>query len=171
MERKELRPHNSRGYLRQLIHISFVSISIPLILFSWSYLEHSAGNLTSKVEEGIIPLIFLITSGLMIACVYTGHRLIMRRLLNISPENTLVEKLSQYKQVILLRFSSFALATIIIATGFMITASEMMAILFAIMVVLYSIYNPSLHGIVRELALKGEEKEKILKNLPFGIEE
>jgi MFS family permease len=167
MEFEQQQWPSSRDYLRELIRISFLSISIPLILFGWLYLEHSAGNLAPYVEDQLVAPVFLITMVLMSAIVYGGHVLLTKRLKDLDSASPLEHRLSVYKKVILIRFASYGLATLLVIAGFVVTASEMLLIPFAIMIILYSIYNPSLRGIVRELRLKDKEKETILKNEPF----
>lgn len=160
---KNLRFNNSKDYLRQLTTIAYLNMSIPLLLFGWLYLEASTHRLEPRVDPKNIVWIFSILTLMSVFLLYLGNKLYYQKLSIAQSINTLVEKLLIYKKAVYWRFLFFGIAGLIITLGIYITASELFAISFSIVIVLFSINNPSLIRIAKALKLKDKEKEIILR--------
>jgi len=165
MNNKEIK--NSRDYLRQLTNIAYLGMSLPLLLFGWFYLEVSNHKMAPRVDERHVVWIFLSLTGLMLLSFYMGNRLHQRKLMIARSRNTLREKLHVYKSAVYSRFIYFTVGALLITLGIYITASELFAISFSIVIVLFSINNPTLYRIVKALQLEGEERDIVLKSRDF----
>jgi hypothetical protein len=76
----------------------------------------------------------------------------------------LKEKLTDYQKASNARFVYYGLSTFLITIGFYLTNLQPFAALFGVMLVLFSINNPSSRKIVIDLKLKGDEKKAILSD-------
>lgn len=155
---------NSKEYLRQLINIAYISMSIPLLIFGWLYLEVSTNRIEPIVSPDKVNMIFILSTVITIGLLWMGNRRYQQKLSLARTEETLVNKLLLYKKAVFIRFLLFGIAAMVTTIGIYLTASELFAITFSIVVVLFSINNPSLYRIAKALQLEGEEKEHILKS-------
>jgi hypothetical protein len=158
---------NSKEYLRKLTTIAYLNMSVPLLLFGWLYLETSTNRLEPRVESKWTLWIFVVSSLLMILFLYLGNRSYHYRLSEARKQKRLVDKLLFLKEGVRIRFTYFGFAGLIVTAGIFSTASELFAIPFSMVVVLFSINNPTLYRIVKVLQVKDEEKDTILKSLPL----
>lgn len=161
---------SSRDYLRHLINVAFMSISIPLPLFAWLYLEYSAGDLDPLLAGNRIIMIEIGFSVLIAALLVYAHSTVNTAIAGARARHTLPDKLTGLRNALVRRYIFFAFITLLVVIGFVLTTSEVMVAWFAVMILLYSIQNPSVHAIVRQLRLKDREKEMILKHEPFYTE-
>lgn len=154
---------NSREYLRALINSIYLIIGFPFLLFSWLYLESNADNLRPHIPENIIGLTSFIVLFLMLILIITGYIQSSRILKPAQTETSLNKKLLLHRKAIISKFIYFSLATLTISIGLYITANDLISVLFAGIIIILSINNPTLRAIVKDLQLKDEEKDIILK--------
>ncbi len=77
----------------------------------------------------------------------------------------LSEKLNIYRKASNTRFVVYGTSAFLICIGFYMTNFQAFAVLFGIMIVLFSINNPNARKIVNDLKLRDQEKEIILNGL------
>ncbi len=75
------------------------------------------------------------------------------------------DKLQLYKNASNTRFLFYGISTSLITIGFYLTNFKPFAVMFGVMIVLFSINNPNARKIVTALKLKEEEKKIILTGL------
>ena len=153
---------NSKTYLQRLQTVAYLYLGAPLVLFIYAYLESSVDELEEIVpfeyHLAVLFPIVLLCSILMYAH-WKQHRLLTHQ---ISMKPGLPEKLALYKSANNRRFMYFGLCALLITIGFYLTNFQPFAALFGLMIVLFSIYNPSSRRIVQELKLRDEEKKIIM---------
>jgi hypothetical protein len=158
---------NSREFLRVLINRAYLSFGIPLLLFGWLYLESTAHNLKPLVPADWINTVSWMILVVMVFFVAMGYQKSLSMIKRARTEPTLIEKLSAYRNALTLRFIYFSVAAFFVGLGLYLTANELISVLFAGVIVVFSINNPTLQGIAKDLRLKGEEKDTILKVKEF----
>ncbi len=157
---------NSKQYQQSLITIAYLCAGLPLLLFGWLFLEVSHGNVEPKVGE--VRLYFGITVAFMLLIVFVGIHFFRQLNAKARSQEVLTDKLAVYRNAVLLRMLSYAAASLVVIAAMYVTAEEFFSALYAIMIVLFSINNPSLPGIAKDLKLTGTQRSDFLKNREFG---
>ena len=158
---------NGKEYIRGLINIAYLSIGAPLLLFIWVYLESTSLQLDPLLpgEPGLI--VFFIVLIITIAMVIYAH-LKYRSLINIALQvEAFTDKLKFYRQAIVWRYVTFGVVSLLSAIGLFLTDVVFFEPLFFVMVILVSIYHPNAQRLVRELQLRDQNRDIILKGLDF----
>ncbi len=153
--------------MRILINRAYLSFGIPLLLFGWLYLESTAHNLKPLVPVEMVNTVSWLILVVMVFFIAVGYQRSSAMIKRARAEVTLIKKLSAYRDALTLRFIYFSVAALSVGLGLYLTANELISVLFAGVIVIFSINNPTLQGIAKDLRLKGEEKDMILKVKKF----
>jgi hypothetical protein len=149
-------------YLQKLQTFAYLCLGLPLLFFIYSYLESSVDELIPLVPIAYNVFVFfpvlILTSGTL----FLGAKSFKSSKLRATEISDFNHKLQVYQKASNTRFLSYGISTLLVTIGFYITNYQPFAILFGIMMVLFSINNPSTRKIVTDLKLKGEEKKAIL---------
>lgn len=153
---------SGRTYLQKLQTFTYGTLALPLLLFIYLYLESSVDRLEALLPAeyhlfAFIPTLFVCS----IQLVWTTRKFESMRKEAIS-QTSFVKKLTLYQKANQFRFINYAIAATLSTIGFYFTNFQPFAVLFTIMIVLFSISNPTARRIVNELRLKGQEKQIIL---------
>jgi hypothetical protein len=119
------------------------------------------------MNEGASIAIFFFCLALTFTSVYLGHRNFENTLQEARQQRHLPEKLLLYRQAMSTKFFSFSIPSLLVAIGLFLTNNDLFAILFAVLIVLFSINNPSSRKIVKDLGLKEPDRGIILKGINF----
>ena len=153
---------SGRTYLQKLQTFAYGTLALPLLFFVYLYLESSVDRLEAPVPEAYHLYAFIPTLiGCLILIIWTTRKFETLRKEAVS-KASFVEKLTLYQKANKFRFMNYALAATWCTIGFYFTNFQPFAVLFAIMIVLFSISNPTARRIVNELRLKDQEKQMIL---------
>lgn len=166
-QNKPFKYKNSRDFLRVLISRAYLSFGAPLLLFGWLYLESTSDNLNPQLRPELVHIASFLVMILMTLFIIAGYLKSSRILKPAKMPEPLVEKLLLYRKALTLKFVYFSVAAFIVSIGLYLTANELMSVLFAGVIVVFSISNPTLQGIVKDLHLKDEERDMILKVKDF----
>ena len=156
---------DGKNYLQKLQTFAYLSLGVPLIFFIYIYLESSVDGL-----EEIIPSQYHVTIlvPVLIVCLpllYWNLKKFKRSVEQSSEKTKLRDKLKLYQLANNSRFLTYAICAMVICIAFFLTNFQAFAALYGIMLVLFSINNPSARRIVQDLKLKGKEKEIVLNGL------
>ncbi len=154
---------NGRTYLQNLQLVAYGSLAMPLVAFIYLYLESSIDRLEALVDERFHGWLFLC---LLSVCGFAVYRVNMtfKKLKSLAATKTVFfEKLSDYKKATTVLFVGYAMVTAVFTIGFYLTNFQPFAAVFGIMLVLFSINNPTAGRIVKDLGLKDREKQIIMK--------
>lgn len=153
---------SGRTYLQKLQTFAYGTLALPLLFFVYLYLESSVDRLEALVPPEYHLITFIPTLiGCLIIIIWTTRKFESLRKEAIS-KPSFVEKLTHYQKANQFRFMNYAIAATSCTLGFYLTNFQPFAVLFAIMIVLFSISNPTARRIVNELRLKDQEKQVIL---------
>ena len=147
-----------RTYLQHLQTVAYGALALPLLLFIYLYLESSVDRLEALVPENFIVLIFVptfIICGLIVFRINRSFKLLKTQAIS---REQFREKLNLYKKANYILFIGYAIAAVICTLGFYVTNYQAFAAVFGIMLVLFSINNPTAGRIVNDLRLKDQEK-------------
>jgi hypothetical protein len=158
---------NGKEYVRKLVSISYVSISGPLLVFVWIYLEVLSDKLEPIVQSNYHPYVLgvvVFVSLLFGVYSYDQGKKLLRE---ARVADTLVNKLTVYKKKTRLQHAIYGIISAFIAIGFYLTGYAPFEFLFFVMIFLVSVHQPNANRTVRELALKDAEKDVLTRGLDF----
>lgn len=156
---------NGKEYIRKLKIIAHLSIGIPLLFFIYVYLESTAEKLYPLISEEFKMTVFIPVSLIGLALIIIGHKKYNQNISAAGEKEKLSEKLNCYKKGTTIRFISYSVSALFISIGFYLTDFQPFAALFGIMIVLFSINNPTARKAAIDLKLKDNDKEILLKGL------
>ncbi len=142
-------------------------IAVPLLAFSFLYLEFDQGNLEPLVggrsyywESGVM---FLISA----AYIYYMFKKVKISISGIGT-GKLEERLATYSKTLIRFYMMVTLPGAIAVILMYITGEMSFSLIYILELFLLSIRRPSITSIVRDLKLTGEEKEIVLKRKSFS---
>jgi len=145
-------------YLEQLNQIYFGLISLPLLLFPLVYLPIKdipsmplRDNLSGKFS-----LIWVVALLLFLTMLF-ARRLFRRSLLVISVNWPLKEKLQAYKRSLVIFYSFGLLASLCSVLLLFITKHQLFVATYPFLLLLISLYRPTVQRLKRELPLSEKE--------------
>lgn len=156
---------NGKEYIRKLKIIAHLNIGIPLLFFIYVYLESTAEMLNPFIAEEFKMTVFIPICLTGLVLIIIGHKKYNQNISAAGEKEKLSEKLNRYKKGTTIRFISYSISALLISIGFYLTDFQPFAALFGIMIVLFSINNPTARKAVIDLRLKDKDKEIILKGL------
>ena len=156
---------NGKEYIRKLKIIAHLNIGIPLLFFIYVYLESTAEKLNPLIAEEFKMTVFIPICLTGLVLIIIGHKKYNQNISAAGEKEKLPEKLNCYKKGTTIRFISYSISALLISIGFYLTDFQPFAALFGIMIVLFSINNPTARKAVIDLRLKDKDKEIILKGL------
>jgi hypothetical protein len=154
-----------KTYLQKLQTFAYVCLGAPLIFFIYLYLESSVDELIPKIDEAYNTYLFLPSGIICVAMIYFNFKSYNSTLEDARTKKNLKEKLFIYREVSNRRFIIYGICCGILVVGFYLTNYQAFAASYGIMIVLFSIHNPSSRRIVNDLRLKDEEKKVILTGM------
>jgi hypothetical protein len=152
---------SGRTYLQKLQTFTYGTLALPLLFFVYLYLESSVGRLEARVPEEYHLFAFIPTLSVCLILLFWTTRKFETMRKEAILKTSFVEKLTHYQKANQFRFINYAIAATLCTLGFFLTNFQPFAVLFVIMIVLFSISNPTARRIVSELRLKDQEKQII----------
>jgi hypothetical protein len=161
-----MRPQETgKTYIQKLQTFAYICLGFPLLFFIYVYLESSAEMLEPMIAPEYNLYVSVPVFAMVLFLIYLSTRNYKALKLEATKKTEFKEKLNLYHKASNTRFLYYGTCTLSITIGFFITDYEPFAVLFGIMIVLFSINNPNARKIAGELRLKGDEKSIILSGL------
>lgn len=161
-----MRPQQTgKTYLQQLQTFAYLCLGIPLLFFIYLYLESSVDRLEPAFGAEYDWHIFIPIFLLALFLTYIGSSRYNSSRQQAMSQKNFKDKLQLYKNASNTRFLFYGISTSLITIGFYLTNFKPFAVMFGVMIVLFSINNPNARKIVTALKLKEEEKKIILTGL------
>lgn len=158
-------PPDAKIYLQKLQTVAYVNLGFPLLFFMYSYLESSVEQLEAVVPDNYLYVVLtaaVLISAISIVWSFKKYKSFLSRAVK---KSELKEKLYLYRSANNYRFIIYGFIAWLLSFSFYFTNHQPLAAIFGILLVLFSINNPSSRKIVIELQLKNQDKEIILKGL------
>ncbi len=154
-----------RLYLQKLQTFAYGTLAFPLLFFIYLYLESSVDRLSSWVSPENHILIFAPSTLICVLLFFWAWKKFNSLKHQAIASERFDEKLEIYRKANSWRFVLFGIIALLCALGFYFTNYQPFAALFGIMIVVFSINNPTARRIVHDLRLKDNEKQVILRGL------
>jgi hypothetical protein len=155
---------NTEQFLQKLRLVFYATVLAPMMLFLVTYFMQKDGKmLPSSPELGkgaistAIQFICLILCGLA----YWMYHQKLKPLKNLT---TLRLKLEGLFKISILKYALLEAANLIVAVFFWLTGHPLFMIVFAAILVLFLMSNPSVYSIMNDLKVNAEEKDIIKQN-------
>jgi len=158
-----MRFRDLKDYLFKLNNLFHVLVAIPLLGFVYLYLESQVGRMQPLIKDPdtvlilhyILPFIIMVESG--IAFVIT------KKSLSVFPnDDKLMEKLSIYFRISLIKYAILEGAAIVSVIGYYLTLSKVYVVFYVVLLMIFSLNRPTVYRISRDLKLEGEEKDTVI---------
>lgn len=163
MKSKKFPYKNSKEFQTKLINQAYACVGLPLLAFSWVYLELLEGNVKPVASETLLYSLVAVVSAVILALLLKALREFRKGVREARTESELSDKLTLYGQVSFRKFLYLFAASVFTVAGLYLSASELFAVWFAVIVVVFSLGNPTKDRIVEDLRLKDEDKKTVLK--------
>jgi hypothetical protein len=158
-------PETGKTYVQRLQTSGYLFLAGPLLFFIFIYLHSSTDQLYPTIEPDYALHVFLPTIVAAGISVYIGLATYNRQKADAAKTQNFQLKLKAYEKASRVRFLAFGIATALVTLGFYLTNYQPFAALFGMMIVLFSIHNPSPRRVVQALRLQGDEKSIIIDGL------
>jgi len=156
---------NGKTYLQKVQNIAYLCLAPPLLIFIYLYLESSVDRLNEIIPSSYHVTVFISIFIICLALIFWSIKKFRFIIGEAIPSKDFKKKLSLYQRASNTRFFIYGTSALLTTLGFYLTDFQPFAGLFGILIVLFSLYNPSARKIVNDLKLKKNEKEIILKGL------
>ncbi len=161
---------NSKDYQRKLLNVAYSAIGFPMIFFLWLLLKMTADDLypmvSGPMEYVVIFISILLVGGLIWMALVTFKSGITLS----SEEKLLKEKLIIYEKVSERKFLFLFIASAITTLGLYLCANQLFTAIYALLIVFFSIGNPTRDRIAADLKLTKEDKRKVITGEDFNFD-
>ncbi len=161
---KNPQSQNARTFIHKLRNRAHITLAAPLLLFFWLYLEWSSNQLRGlPLQASYINIVEIL--GLMSGIIVLGWGIYKHKILiKMSQMQPLLsEKLEKYKDAKHIIFIALPVAALLSSAAFYVTANIVFAVLFSVVLIMYSVYNPSEQRLMMDIKADETERE-IIKN-------
>lgn len=148
-----------QAYFQRLYNILYITILVPLLGFTYLYLETQKGRQPVWNGPVTVPYTIMIAFVIMIVLSY---RYLIKQLKRVRMENSLEEKLVRYATVLTRHFVCMGAASSLLALGYWLWGQILFFVLFIAALVGFSLGWPSSARVCKDLRLMGEERKKVL---------
>jgi hypothetical protein len=146
-----------REYFLKLHNFLYIIILVPLLAFGYVYLQaRPARGADSQLLTFGFVLVYLLD-------LTVSARIFWRRMKEARMNLQLTSRLQAYAGATMVRFAMIASACLILVAGFLLTGSSLHAALFVFSMILLSLWWPSPSKACKDLRLKEEERDIILR--------
>jgi len=167
MKSKRFPYKNSKEFKRKLMNVAYISIGLPMVLFLWLFLEMNHGDLAPKVMPPYEYLVIIFCGVSVGALIWMASKIFKSGIKLARNEPELKEKLIIYEKISNQKFIHLMIASFITAAGLFLCANEVFGIIYAVLIIIFSLGNPTREKIVQDLRLNRSHKEVILKGMDF----
>ena len=154
-----------KGYFYRLYNICYVLVLTPLALFLFLYYQTQVGKILPVIQDQyeflIVELSFFMLVSLSLT---TVHLYLRKRLLIVSKDAGLGDKMDRYFPLALIRTSVGSISAFIASTGFYITESVWLAGAFGISMLWIWWYWPTPKRFCNDLSVRTDERELMLRS-------
>lgn len=160
----------SRDYRRRLMNVAYLSVGLPMVVFMWLYLELSQGSLYPLLNPPYEYIVITLCSISVFALMWMGYKVFKSGLYLAQDEDELKEKLIIYEKVSERKFIYLLFASLITIAGMYMCATQVFAAIYSLIIIMFSMGNPSTDKIVTDLRLKDKDKNVIMKGDEFNFD-
>jgi len=154
-----------KGYFYKLYNFSYLLVLTPLALFLYLYYQAQVEKTLPIIQEG--DMLTIVEFGLFIFAgisLTTVHLYLKKRLVDISKETGLGDKMDRYFPLALLRICLGSFAAFLMNVGFYLTGSIWFAIAFGLTMLWIGWQWPTPKRFCNDLSVRSDERELMLRS-------
>lgn len=161
-------PKNPEEFHQKLSLVFHATLALPIAAFIYLFLELRNNSLQPALEgESMVSLtVFLLPLPALLLAII-GYRQFRKSLLGIDTQNELPVKLEQYHQSMSVFYYYMAGSAVLWVLGLYLTTSPVFIIGYVFLLFFMSFQRPGPDKYVKDLALKGDQRDIILKKREF----
>ncbi|MEM6841938.1 MAG: hypothetical protein AAF944_22045 [Bacteroidota bacterium] len=153
-------------YFHKLNITFYLLIAVPLVGFCYAYLHYEAkGGLLPTVQFSWIHITFILGTVLCVAYALYWYRQALQQLDTDWPFQ---KKLRFFYQRSRSLHTILMVSNGLAALGLYLTGEQLFAGVYAIVLVVFSLYRPTYRRVVRDLRLSKAEEEKLVRAEPYS---
>lgn len=153
-------------YINELRSWAYISLALPLLSFFWIYLRWSSENeLRQQAETELDRWIVGIGAFSSVLLIVYGMRSHKKTLLKARSFGEISSKMKYYKVAKKSIFIFLPSSALIATASFYLTAHAIFAAIFSVVLILYSVYNPSPDRLIRETRTSKEDASRVMSEI------
>lgn len=156
-----------RTFISKLHNTLYLTIIGPLLLFGFLYLQSDGGHVKppERNESMFIHVVMLI----FFVDFFAANWLFGRTLREIRGHTDLGVRMKNYGKATRLRFFMISTGCLLLAIGFYLTGHPLYLVMFLLVLVLMSFWWPTPTKVSKDLLLKKEEREAVMKQTDIPV--
>jgi len=170
MKSKDFPYKNSKVYQRKLLNIAYSAVGIPMLFFFWLFLELIHGDMSAQVSKSIEYIVIFFTILSVFLLIWMGRKIFRSGMSLAREENLLKEKLIIYQKVAERKFLLLFIASVITTIGLFLCANELFGAIYALLIIIFSLSNPTRDRISNDLQLRDRDKKKVITGEDFNFD-
>jgi len=170
MKSKNFPYKNSKDYQRKLLNIAYSAIGLPMIFFFWLFLKLMHGDMQAMVDKPAEYIVIAITIISVFVLIWFGLKIFRSGMTLAKEESLLKDKLIIYEKVAQRKFLFLFIASAITTFGLFLCANEIFAAIYCLLIILFSVSNPTRDRISNDLKLQGGDKRKVITGEDFNFD-
>ncbi|MGB3585463.1 MAG: hypothetical protein WBA23_02930 [Tunicatimonas sp.] len=152
-------------YFHRLNITYYLLIAGPLVGFCYAYLQHqAAGGLQPTVYLSWVHVVLIIGAALII---FLGYRNYRQALQTVDSDWPFQQKLAFFYHKSRELYGYYMVSNALAALGLYLTGEQLFAGVYAVVLVVFSLFRPTFRRIVRDLKLTKAEEEKLVGAQPY----
>lgn len=154
---------NSRDYQQKLGTIYYALASLPLLAFTWIYLEVKHRDLFPLLDGVMAQISSIVLGVLMLASIMLAFYVFNKGVKPIRSVGSLREKLEKIYPLYIKFYLLLFLGLCIGASGYYLTQLWFFGFGFMMIVLIYSYHRPAPYKFCKDLRLPAAEKDAVMK--------
>ena len=153
-------------YFHRLNITYYLLIAGPLVGFCYAYLQHEgAGGLQSTVYLSWLHIVLIVGAALVI---FLGYRNYQQALQTVDLDWPFQQKLAFFYYKSRELYGYYMVSNAFAALGMYLTGEQLFAGVYAIVLVVFSLFRPTPRRIIRDLKFTKAEEEKLVGGQDYG---
>lgn len=159
---------NSERLINQLRLRVYIMVGIPLIIFVLVYLNY----LKEDIAFGLLDIELGLATKLLVSIAILGILVIaylnfFKELRKARSEDLLKDRLLCYYRASMKKYLTFEIGVLVSILGLFITGDKVFSGIYIVCLFLFSLNNPSIYKVFKELKLNKDERKQVIENKVF----
>ncbi len=160
------------GKLENLNNVFYLMVGVPLLLFGWIYLNRKVLKPWYFFEDdatgAVLHIIILVVAGFVAFRAWRKYRKELSspdfsRASSFRDKEQILAKVNYFITASRAFYGFLTISTLMVVAGFYLSAEEFYIGAYTILLVMYSVYRPTLDRMMKEMKLSKEEKELLFE--------
>ncbi|CAN5185672.1 hypothetical protein BH23BAC1_BH23BAC1_36250 [soil metagenome] len=168
MNKSEGKKFENEEQVYKILNLIFYAlVGIPLLLFLYLYLQiKDRGNILSAPSEDLKAILLILIPTFCLINIALAYIIYRRQIQKVVHANELKVKLEGFYNASVLKYSFLAAASMVTIIGLLITAEMLYAVIYLIILMIYSINRPTPYRLRKDLKIRSFPSEKPQEERP-----